>query len=180
MSLIGSIWKLIQETYTRNSKPCLKIHIDDWKSYIIKDIFKIIRGKRLIEDDREKGTIKYFSASEINNGLTDKISNPLFVESDSLIYSTFGDCYYVDENFTASDEISILKNKNLNKYNGLFVSTVINKNKYKFTYGRKAFKNKFENETIKLPSKLNKKNEYEPDWEYMENYIKSLPYGDVI
>ena len=28
---------------------------------------------------------------------------------------------------------------------------------------------------IKLPTKDNK-----PNWEYMENYIKSLPYGDRI
>ena len=28
---------------------------------------------------------------------------------------------------------------------------------------------------VNLPTKNN-----EPDWEYMENYIKSLPYGDRI
>lgn len=56
----------------------------------------------------------------------------------------------------------------------------MNKNKYKFTYGRKAFKNKFENEIVKLPSKLNENNEYEPNWDYMENFIKKLKYGDVI
>lgn len=91
------------------------IDIREWKKFKIKDIFNIVRGKRLIENDREKGNIKYFSASETNNGLTDKISNPLFIERDSIIYSTFGDSYYIDDFFTASDEISILKNKKMNK-----------------------------------------------------------------
>ena len=49
----------------------------------------------------------------------------------------------------------------------------------KFSFGRKR-KKTLANTEIKLPAKLNSKNEYEPDWQYMEDYIKSLPYGDVI
>lgn len=152
----------------------MQINTTDWKEFKIKNIFKVKRGKRLIEEDREKGNLAYFSASQENNGLTDKISNPLFIENDALIYSTFGDCYYVSGSFTASDEISILKNNMLNYKNGLFLATIINQNKYKYAYGRKAFQNKFIDETIKLPAKLNSNNEYEPDWEYMENFIEEL------
>jgi putative type II site-specific deoxyribonuclease len=149
------------------------IDIKIWKEFQIKEIFKITRGKRLIEADRLIGDIPYYSASEYNNGITDFISNPLFTEKKSLIYSTFGNCYYVEEEFTASDEISILKNDKLNKFNALFVATIINKKKYKFVFGRKAFKNKFENEIIKLPTiKIN--GNYEPDWEFMEKYIEKL------
>lgn len=170
-----------------------ELNINDWKDFIIGKLFKIKRGKRLIEEDRESGDIFYFSASQDNNGLTDKIANPLFIESDSLIYSTFGDCYYVEGEFTASDEISILQNDNLNKNIGLFIATIINKNKYKYAYGRKAFRNKFVNESIKLPIKKDENNRYLidnykeysdkgyiPDWSFMENYIKALPYGDKI
>lgn len=146
-------------------------NIEKWKEFKIgdKNLFKIIRGKRLIEEDREPGNIRYFSASQDNNGMTDSISNPLFTEKDSLIYTTFGDCYYVDGEFTASDEISILKNKNLNKQTGLFIATIISANKYKYAYGRKAFKNKFKDEIIKLPVKNG-----EIDWEYMIEYIENL------
>ncbi len=159
----------------------------DWKDFIIGKLFKIKRGKRLIEEDRENGDVFYFSASQDNNGLTDKIANPLFVEKNSLIYSTFGDCYYVEGEFTASDEISILQNDNLNKHIGLFIATIINKNKYKYAYGRKAFQNKFVNESIKLPIKKDENNSYLidqykkysdegyiPDWEYMEKFIERL------
>lgn len=163
------------------------INTYDWKDFIIGRLFKIKRGKRLIEEDRENGEIFYFSASQDNNGLTDKIANPLFIEKDSLIYSTFGDCYYVEGEFTASDEISILQNNNLNKNIGLFIATIINKNKYKYAYGRKAFQNKFVNESIKLPVKKNENNcylidnhkeysddGYIPDWDYMEEFIERL------
>lgn len=163
------------------------INTSDWKEFIIDKLFKIKRGKRLIEEDRETGNVFYFSASQDNNGLTDKIANPLFIEKDSLIYTTFGDCYYVEGEFTASDEISILKNNNLNKNIGLFIATIINKNKYKYAYGRKAFQNKFVNESIKLPVKKDENNcylidqhkkysdeGYIPDWEYMEQFIERL------
>lgn len=163
------------------------INTSDWKEFIIDKLFTIKRGKRLIEEDRENGNVFYFSASQDNNGLTDKIANPLFIEKDSLIYTTFGDCYYVEGEFTASDEISILKNKHLNKNIGLFIATIINKNKYKYAYGRKAFQKKFVNESIKLPVKKDENNNYLidqhieysnegyiPDWNYMEKFIERL------
>ena len=137
---------------------------------------EIIRGKRLIEANRIAGDIPYYSASGKNNGLTDMISNPLFIERDALIYTTFGDCYYVEGEFTASDEISILKNPKLNIFSGLFIATVLNQSKYKYQFGRKAFYNRLKNETIILPA--NEKREI--DWNYMENFIKSLPYSDKI
>ena len=153
-----------------------ELEVKKWKEFKIKDIFKIIRGKRLVEIDRIKGDMPYYSASDYDNGLTDKISNPLFIEKDALIYTTFGRCFYVENEFTASDEISILKNKYLNIYNGLFIATIITQNKYKYSFGRKAFENKFSDDIIKLP--INEKDEV--DFEFMENYIKSLNYSQSL
>lgn len=55
----------------------------------------------------------------------------------------------------------------------LFLVTVIKANKYRYNYGRQA--------NVTLPSlklRLPSKADGKPDWQYMENYIKSLPYGD--
>ncbi len=149
----------------------------NWKYFSYKEIFnKITRGKRLVKVDREDGNVLYYSASEFNNGCTGSIGNPLFTERDCLIYTTFGDAYYVKGEFTASDEISILSSENLNILNGLFLSTIISQNKYKYSFGRKAFKNKYYNDFIALPvDKYDK-----PDWKFMEDYIKSLPYSSNI
>ncbi|MDR2425707.1 MAG: restriction endonuclease subunit S [Endomicrobium sp.] len=163
---------------TISTKPD-KLNMKEWKEFKFTDKRlweRITHGQRLIESDRAAGEIPYYSASQNNNGMTDRISNPLFTEENCIIYSTFGTAFWVEKEFTASDEIYAFYNSKLNKYNALFITTIMKQNQYKFKFGRKAFWNKFENESIKLP--VDKDNN--PDWQYMENYIKSLPYSDKI
>lgn len=58
----------------------------------------------------------------------------------------------------------------------MFISTVMTKNKYKYSFGRKSFKNKWINDLIPLPVDKNGN----PDWDFIENYIKSLPYSSSL
>lgn len=60
-------------------------------------------------------------------------------------------------------------------YSAMFVATVIEMDKYRWDYGRKWRPERMVKSKILLPAKL-KDNEYVPDWEYMREYIKSLPY----
>lgn len=175
-----------RENYFNNAKLSLKseLKITNWQEFKMIEIFEqIIRGRRLKSEDREhdktqKQTL-YFSASELDNGLTDKISNPLFIEKDALIYTTFGDCFYVEGEFSASDEINIFKHSQMDKYSALFIATIINQNKYRYRFGRKAFFNKFENEVIKLPAKQ-ENGKIKPDFDFMNAYIKNLKYSEFI
>lgn len=148
------------------------MQLDDkkWKEFEIYDIFNHIRGKRQIAENRKKGTIPYYSASKHQNGLTDLISNPAFtVNTNAIIYTTFGDAYYVEKGFTCSDEITILTNKSLDKYNGLFLCACINQNRNKYCFGRKAFSNKIGRDKILIPTSENGN----PDYEFMSNYIRN-------
>lgn len=172
-----------RESIYANNKISLNVislDINSWQEFKMIEIFEdIIRGRRLKSEDREhnidRGLTLYFSASELDNGLTDKISNPLFKQKEALIYTTFGDCFYVENEFTTSDEINIFKHSKMDKYSALFIATIINQNKYRYRFGRKAFFNKFENEIIKLPSKNGI-----PDWKFMSDYIISLSYSKYI
>lgn len=142
----------------------------EWKEFLITEIFsRIQRGKRQKSEDRITGHIAYYSASIGNNGLTDFISNPSFIFKDNaIIYSTFGDAYFVPANFSTSDEITILYSKKLNKYNALFIVQALQQNHSKYCFGRKAFSNKITKDKIMLP--VNVKDE--PDYKFMEEYIK--------
>ena len=58
----------------------------------------------------------------------------------------------------------------LNKYRGLYITTLLNKEQYKYSYGRAFVMDKIKNTVLYLPST----SEGEPDWQYIEDYIKSL------
>ncbi len=85
-----------------------------------------------------------------------------------------GEAFYQEKPFKVTNMITILKPKfNINTYIGLFLVTLIRKEKYRYSYGRKSGIERMKESKIKLPvdSKGN------PDWKFMENYIKSLPYS---
>jgi hypothetical protein len=70
-------------------------------------------------------------------------------------------------------DVRILKPKfNLNPFNGLFLSTVLQMEKYRYNYSRKMGTDRLKEFRIKLPQK-----EGRPDWDLIEKYIKSLPYS---
>lgn len=150
----------------------MKLTDREWKEFKISDVFTFIkRGKRLIASDRKSGNLSYYSASTINNGVTDFISNPLFVINiPSIIYSTFGDAYFASSPFTTSDEMTILSIKELNKFNALFMVQALKQNKDKYSFGRKAFSNKILKDKILLPVTK----EGQPDYQFMEDYIKEI------
>lgn len=56
------------------------------------------------------------------------------------------------------------------------IVTVIKANRYRFSYGRKWTLEKMKDTILKLPQAK----DGTPDFAYMEDYIKALPYGDRI
>ena len=108
----------------------------------------------------------------------------------------FCNAYYQDESFYAVSHgrVNILQPKfNLNSRIGLFISTIINNEKYKYSYGRALYSNVVSSMVIKLPTQIDKANGkyiidenrtysdegYIPDWQFMEDYIKSLHHKPI-
>lgn len=87
-----------------------------------------------------------------------------------------GYAYYQPTQFTCSHDVNPLYRKDgkFNALTGLFVATVIMHDRYRWEYGRKWRPIRMEHSTIDLPATADGK----PDWQFMEDYIKSLPYGD--
>ena len=91
----------------------------------------------------------------------------------------FGNAFYQNEPFYAVSHgrVNILKPKfDLTRNIGLFMSAIIKQEQYKFSYGRAVYSGVAENMDIVLPINTDGK----PNWQFMEDYIKSLPYGDRI
>ena len=63
----------------------------------------------------------------------------------------------------------------MNKYVALFLVTILNLENYRYNYGRKASQKRLKTIYIKLPERDEK-----PDFEFMETFLKSLPYSKSI
>jgi len=155
--------------------------INRWKEFRLKYLFDFKKGVRLIKEDMESGNTNFLAAISDNNGIRDKISlspnnsgNCITVNYNGSV----GEAFYQPDPFWASDDVNILylKHHELNKYIGLFMTTIIRFNRYRFGYGRKWTMDNMKETNIALPV-----DKYgNPDWAYMESYIKSLPHGDNI
>lgn len=166
-----------------------KIAISDWKDFKISDLFNVELSKGDLKvTEVEKGDIPLISSGETNNGVVGFIDKEgdgkaEIYKGNCLTVDMFCNAFYQHNEFYAVSHgrVNILKPKYyFNKYIGLFISTIINNEKFKYSYGRAVYKSVCEEMVIKLPSITREDGSYEPNWDYMENYIKSLPYGDRI
>ena len=168
---------------TKNKRTHQAIEMKDWKEYKLDTLFDIYGvGSVKIETLLTQyglGDYPYITRTEKNNGVSGFYdhkmapSNVLTIET-----SLSGLCFYHDYEFSTGDHIAILKPKDfeLNKYRALFIKSIWRKNAYKYDYGRPAIIKNTEKTIIPLPTTK----DGSPDWNYMENYIKNLPYGDLI
>ena len=82
---------------------------------------------------------------------------------------------YQEQDFQASQNIAVLRNSFITKEMALFICSMINfEMRLKYSYGRTVGKMNIEQMVLKLPVD----SDGNPDWQFMENYIKALPYGD--
>jgi len=150
----------------------------EWSAFFLKDIFtEIQRGKRLKKADHKKGKMPYISSTASNNGIDGYIGNKENIRQFSNCLTiansgSVGACFYQPFQFVASDHVTKLKNNELNKYTYKFISTIVKRLDIKYSFNREINDIRIKKEKILLP--INDKNE--PDYEYMENYIKQLEY----
>lgn len=181
----------------RKSKNKVKIELRpilEWKEFVIKDIFNLKNSKpyhldkletELEELDSHLKTIlvNYVTRTRENNGILKKFKVPetFSINNGNVISITAEGVYafYQAKKFITGNKVYILSPKSfvLTPYIGAFIISILNfKILDKYSYSRARIGNKILNEKVKLPVDSNEN----PDWEYMETYIKSLPYSNKI
>lgn len=118
-----------------------------------------------------EGNIPYVSRSCINNGITRMCGNInlLNPKNTITIHAEWKQNYcafFQDEDYVTDGMVAFLSSENLNKYNGLFIATLLSKLQYDGTGLMKSLNNLL----IELPAT----NDGEPDWVYMENKVREL------
>lgn len=161
----------------------LKLADRDFKDFTFENIFTMTRGRggTATEAKNNPGKNLYIGASNENNGITQYTSliptengNTITVANNGSVGATF----YQKQDYLASSDVTVLnlKNRELTPPIALFICAISREASKEFNYGRKWGITRMKNTILKLP--VDK--EGNPDWDFMENYINSLPYSKYI
>lgn len=157
------------------------LDVSGWRPYRFSELFDIRKGQRLTKANMRPGSIPYIGASDTANGTTARIGQPPIHSGETISVSYNGsvaEAFYQPEPYWATDDVNVLypRGFRLTPEIGLFFCTLIRLEKYRFNYGRKWHLERMRESIIKLPVTTTG----EPDWGFMERYIKSLPYSSQL
>lgn len=144
-------------------------------------IFTLSQGKSkgLNHLTKTKRGVNYLGATNLNNGVLCQVENveKMLHKGNGIAFirngeGSMGYSIYKSEDFIATSDISVGYNQNLNKHNGLFITTVADTVRGKYNFGYKRSAKRLMKEKLLLPVN----NQNEPDYDYMENFMKQLEY----
>ena len=162
------------------------IDTSNWKYFPLtgkKGLFKIEPCKcsnagELLEDGND---IEYIGAKKNDNGFMRfvKYEESLVTKGNCIIFicdgqGSVGYANYIDHDFIGSTTLSVGYNGRLNEKIGTFIVTVLDLERYRYSFGRK-YKTNLSKVSIKLPAT----EQGEPDWDFMENYINNLNFNHI-
>lgn len=183
----------------------LSLSVENWETFILSELFDTFMGNGIDTSNTtsEEPAYNYVTRNRNNNGVVDIIDaiegeNPFSPGTMTLALggSYLGSCYIQTKEFYTGQNVGILIPKvEISNYAKLFIATIIrmeSRTKYE-AFGRELnthFRNDF---SLKLP--ILRDNEgnpvidpenhfsskgYIPDWKFMEEYMRSLPNGDLL
>ena len=165
--------RFLDKTITFNFK--------EWKYFTYSQLFDIVRGRGARKSDVVKsGKTAFISSIDKNNGLSGMVNKKPKHDGNVITVSrngSVGQAFYQNKPFCSTEDVHIFKPKfELNKFIAIFLVPLIKKEAYRYNYSRKWGLTRMKESTIKLPVDDNGN----PDWQFMEDYIKSLPYSKAL
>lgn len=155
-----------------------KVDTREWGEFRVGELFDIKRPAARSEKKYCEGEINYVSSGAFNNGVANKLMplpNELLDRGGCITVSPLdGSSFYQEEDFLgrggSGASISILYNSHLNRNNALFICSVIRSSANGFGYTDLLNGENLKSLTIKLP--MDKTGQ--PDWGYMEEYMRKV------
>ena len=160
------------------SQKDVKLVVEKWKPFRYDQVFEIKKGKRVTNSSMKEGKIPCIRPIDDNNGVYKFIDIKPNHKKNTITVNyngSVGEAFYQPKQYFALDDINVLysKNSDFNVYVAMFLITLIKAEKYRFSYGRKWHKERMKKSIIKLPVD----DSGNPDYQFMEDYVKSLPYS---
>ncbi|MDR0204519.1 MAG: N-6 DNA methylase [Delftia acidovorans] len=169
-----------QSRIPQNSGQDLHPANNGWLPFKLKSLFDLKKGKRLTKANMTNGNTPFVGAIDSNNGVSNLIGQKPLHSAGTLTVNYNGsvaEAFYQAEPFCASDDVNVLYPKfKMTPAIGVFIATLIRKEKYRFNYGRKWHLERMQESVIYLPVRY----DGQPDWDFMQKYIDSLPFAQQI
>jgi hypothetical protein len=151
-----------------------------WKPFALGSLFDIKKGKRLTKAEMLSGETPFVGSSDSNNGITATVGQKPIHDGNTISVAydgSVGEAFYQPKPFWALDSVNVLYPKfPMTVVTGLFLATLIRKEQYRFSYGRKWHMDRMNAAIIYLPVTPTGK----PDFHFMDGYMKSLPYSSQL
>lgn len=150
-----------------------------WRWFSVGDVFQIDTTIHSIKQDMDMGGTPFVSRSALNNGVSDYVdgSEHKCYDAGCITIGAEGKvAFFQPKSFVPGVKVYTLRHDELNVHVAMFVCTILNMELYRYNYGNARIVDKIKRERIRLPSTPDGK----PDWQWMENYIKGLPYSAAL
>ena len=159
--------------------------IREWNEFRVGELFDSIYKVASYDDGElervdvwNEKTIPYVTRTDLDNSVKSLVLSAGLVNIETgnaiVIGDTTSTISYQPGPFVAGEHIIAARADWMNKYTGLFITCLLRQERYRYSYGRAYKLDSIRNTELRLPATP----DGEPDWQWMENYIKSLPYGD--
>ena len=160
----------------KKTKP-IQLNKTNFKEFNLSKLFTVRGSKKsFTKNEISYGEYLYVTTSNKNNGVT--CTSNMFTENGNVITfdnATNGKAFYQESKFVGSDHVEVIEpiDFELNKYTALFFTSILNLQVFRYGFGRKRSQTRIRQEKLFLP--VNKNGE--PNFNFMEDYIKSLSYS---
>lgn len=150
-----------------------------YAEFRLDEIFDISRGIRVTKANQEPGDIPYVTAFTSNNGIDSYIDNPPFIQNTILTASFLGDVFYHPYDVSYKDgtyglkfKEGIVESDRLYLYFAPMIEKIA---KSTASYSQNMLLKDYESMILQLPTTPSG----QPDFDYMENYIKEIEHKHI-
>ncbi|MBR6363840.1 MAG: restriction endonuclease subunit S [Alphaproteobacteria bacterium] len=162
---------------------------NNWKDFKVKDLFPIMvagKSKGLNHLNQVSvGGINYLGATNRNNGVlcfvNEKGNKKLIQKGNCIAFirngeGSMGYSVYKAEDFISTSDITLGYNNKINRYSGMFITTIADRVRGKYSFNYKRSDTRLREEVLTLP--VNSKGD--PDYKYMEDYMRYLEQQKIL
>ena len=132
---------------------------------------------------RQVNGISYLGATNLNNGVLGFVRpiSSMVQRGNCIAFirngeGSMGYAVYKAEDFIATSDMTIGYNDHLNKYTGTYITTIADRIRGKYNFGYKRNAQRLAKEIITLPVAPDE----QPDWEYMEAYMRYFESRQIL